>query len=281
MMGELKEEIVKSNARTEELQAQVNLMSQELTLRTSSNIPSDSYAAIARTPPDSQANVSPIPVASTTPSSMVYKIYCTIDVSRVQEEEKEKINTAGVKRRIENKIRESENRKEWKCVAVSRDPRNDNRIRIICRNEEELDEVKRAAGAIAKEGARIMRDQLYPVKVDSVYKPAVMGTEGTLREGIERALSEENEVKISKISWLSKKDKDKKFGSMVVYLSRSEDARKLLSKGWIECEGESSMVRVFEPKITPTQCYKCQQLGHKAFSCDKEEVCARSQKPEL
>jgi hypothetical protein len=106
-MEEMREEIAKSNTRSEELQAQMNLISQELALRMSSNIPSNSYAAVARTPPDSQASVPPIPVASTTPSSMVDKIYCTIDISRIQEEERKRITTAEVKRKVENKIKES------------------------------------------------------------------------------------------------------------------------------------------------------------------------------
>jgi hypothetical protein len=41
-------------------------------------------------------------------------------------------------------------------------------------------------------------------------------------------LEKENDVKISKLVWLSKKDSGKAYGSMVVYVSKSSEVTKLL-----------------------------------------------------
>jgi hypothetical protein len=41
-------------------------------------------------------------------------------------------------------------------------------------------------------------------------------------------LEKENDVKIAKLVWLSKKDSGKAYGSMAVYVSKSNEATKLL-----------------------------------------------------
>ena len=55
-----------------------------------------------------------------------------------------------------------------------RDPRNNARIRVACRDEEELKAVKQAAEKAKVEGAQVLRDQLFPIKVDSVNRCAVL-----------------------------------------------------------------------------------------------------------
>jgi hypothetical protein len=51
---------------------------------------------------------------------------------------------------------------------VIRDARNTERIKILCRDEAELQRVKAAAEKTAAKGVRVLRDQLYQVKVDNV-----------------------------------------------------------------------------------------------------------------
>jgi hypothetical protein len=49
-------------------------------------------------------------------------------------------------------------------------------------------------------GARVLRDELYPIKVDSVKKAAVLDDEGEIRAEATAALSEENNTTVAKIA---------------------------------------------------------------------------------
>lgn len=51
---------------------------------------------------------------------------------------------------------------------------------------------------------------------------------GELRTGAVEMLEKENEVSITKISWLSRKDVQKAYGSIVVYVTERADATRLL-----------------------------------------------------
>ena len=102
---------------------------------------------------------------------------------------------------------------------------------------------------------------------------------GELRTGAVEMLEKENEVRIAKISWLSRKDVQKAYGSMVVYVTKRADAARLLEGQYFIVDGESAFTRVFEPRRGPMQCFRCLSLGHKAFSCTKEQVCSRCAQP--
>ncbi|KAJ6001113.1 hypothetical protein N7481_001522 [Penicillium waksmanii] len=71
---------------------------------------------------------------------------------------------------VETEIRAMETHMNWRCRAVIVDPKNTNRIRLACRDEAEHQLVKKVAGAKIGVGARVLRDELYPIKVDSVKK---------------------------------------------------------------------------------------------------------------
>ena len=82
-------------------------------------------------------------------------------------------------------------------------------------------------------------------------------------------LGKENNVKIAKIAWLSKKNQAKAYRSMVVYLTSGNDATGLLQGQYFHVAGESAYTNVFEQQVRPKQCYKCQEL------CQKTQVCVR------
>ena len=82
-------------------------------------------------------------------------------------------------------------------------------------------------------------------------------------------------MRIAKIAWLSRKDTEKAYGSMVVYVTKGSDAARLVQGQYFHVAGESAYTGAFEPRSGPTQCYRCQALGHKAFACRKPWVCAR------
>ncbi|GIZ43086.1 hypothetical protein CKM354_000632700 [Cercospora kikuchii] len=238
---------------------------------------SRSYAEVACTPPDSQPSNIRSLTMSTTPSAFTNSLYCTIDISRADEAEKAKTHPGVVRECVEREMRGIEGQERWRCVAVTKDPRNADRIRVACRNEGELTRVKEAMlkTAAATPGSRVLRDQLYPIKVDNANRTAVITETGDLRPGVIEMLEKENETKIAKIVWISRKDSMKAYGSMIVYLMKGNDAARLLQEQYFHVAGESAYTRVCEPRRRPMQCYRCQEIGHIAHTCNKPQRCAK------
>ncbi|KAH7130879.1 hypothetical protein EDB81DRAFT_905505, partial [Dactylonectria macrodidyma] len=69
-------------------------------------------------------------------------VFCTVDTSRVPEDHIGDTTPAVLRRTIEQEMRTSSDQPSWRCVAVTRDGRNTNRLRVIGRNEEELKRIK-------------------------------------------------------------------------------------------------------------------------------------------
>lgn len=71
------------------------------------------------------------------------------------------------------------------------------------------------------------------------------------------ALEKENDVKIAKMTWLSRRDLLKAYSSMVMYVTKRADAARLLEVQYFIVDGESALARVFEPRRGPVQCFRC------------------------
>jgi regulator of replication initiation timing len=216
---------------------------------------------LARSPPDPRATTD--------------TLYCTIDTSRVADEDTDKTAPGAVRAAVEKEMRAVNGQGNWRCRAVTRDAKNANRIKIACRDEAEQHMVKQVAETKIALGTRVLRDELYPVKVDNVNRLAVLDADGEIKTGAAEAFSRENETTVSKISWLSKKNVAKAYGSMVVYLTKGSDATRLLREGFFHVAGESGYTGIFERRPRPEQCFNCQELGHKAFQCKNAQKCAR------
>ena len=121
----------------------------------------------------------------------------------------------------------------------------------------------------------MLRDQLYPVKVDNANRTAILDQDGAIRPEAMEVLGKENDVRIAKMAWLSNKDTGKAYGSMVIYVTRGSDAVRLLQEQYFHIAGESAYTRIYKPRTGPTQCYRCQAIGHKAFSCTRPQMCAK------
>ena len=237
---------------------------------------SPSYADVARTPPTSSpSNIRTLSTSNTTPTTFTDTLYCTIDTSNMTESEGERVSAGSIRATIEREIQTMDDRTHWRCRAVTVSPRNTNRIRIACRDEAEHQLVKKVVEAKIDAGARVLRDELYPIKVDSVKRTAVLDENHEILTGAAAALGDENEATVAKLSWLSSKEAAKPYGSMVVYLTKGSDARRLLADGYFHVGGESGTTSVFEYRPRPTQCYNCQEIGHKAFQCKNAQKCAK------
>ena len=284
---DLKEIINNQQAIIQRLTAELQNVTQQLEeLRNSAALagsaqtsPQASYAQIARTPPTSQpSNVRTLTSMNTTPSTFTDTLYCTIDTSRIEDDKRANVTAGTVRAAIEKEMRATGEQKAWRCRAVTMDPRKPQRIKIVCRDETEHRLVKQAAEKTSVSGARVLRDELYPIKVDSVRRTAVLDENDNIRDGAAEAFGQENETTVAKVAWLSRKDNGKAYGSMVVYLTKAAEARKFLEEGFFYAGGESGYTRVFERRERPEQCYNCQQVGHKAFQCKNTQTCGRCAK---
>ncbi|KYK58873.1 reverse transcriptase [Drechmeria coniospora] len=237
--------------------------------------PRASFAEVARTPPTSQPTNLRTLSMQTTPSSLRDTFYCTIDTTRVEEVNKNIVQVGQIRQAIESEMRAKEGHDAWRCAAVVKESRNAEHVKIICRDEAELQRVKEAAQKTAVVGVRVMRDQLYPVKVGNANRTAVLDGEGNILLGAAEALGVENNCTIAKISWLSNRETGKAYGSMVVYVTKGSDAKRLLDAHYFDLAGESAITNVFEPHTGPIQCFNCQETGHKAYSCKKPQLCGR------
>ena len=272
-----KNELVAAKSEVEALKTEMTatIQTQLSNIQVPANA-SPSYATIARTPRTSQpSNLPSFPSRSLTPSSMTDTLYCTIDTSRMTEEDKSKAQPGTIRHAIEKEMRTQAERNNWRCTAVTRDPRNTARIRVTCRDEAELQLVKEATQKGAAPGLRVLRDQLYPVKVDNANRAAILDQDGSIRPDAAEVFGKENEVRIAKMVWLSKKQGPKAYGSMVVYVTKGSDAVRLLQGQYFHIAGESAYTSVYELRTGPVQCYNCQAIGHKAFSCEKTPVCGK------
>ena len=92
------------------------------------------------------------------------------------ENEIEKMSAGPIRAAVETELRTMEGHMHGRCRAVTVDPKNTNtnQIRIACRDEDEHLLVKKLAEAKIDAGARVLRDELYPIKVDSVNRAAVL-----------------------------------------------------------------------------------------------------------
>ena len=242
--------------------------------------PRPSYADVARTPPTSQpSNVRTLSSNYTAPSTMSNTLYCTIDNSRVEDQANDQISAGAIRTMVETGLRAELANSSWRCRAVTKDPKNPHRIRIACRDEGEHKAVKRLVEANLTRGARILGDDLYPIRVDSVNRTAVLDETGNVRTGAAEAFGTENDAQIAKVAWLSNRDVSKAYGSMVVYLNKRADAQRLLQEGFFYAGGESGYTKAFERRERPKQCYNCQEItSHKAHQCTKPQVCGRCAK---
>ncbi|KGO53503.1 hypothetical protein PEX2_061110 [Penicillium expansum] len=136
---------------------------------------SPSYTDVARTPLTSYpSNIRTLSSSNTTPTTFTDMLYCTIDTSKIVNNENEKMSAGLIRAAVETEIQMMEKHTHWRCRAVTVDPKNTHRIRIACRDKAKHQLVKKVAEAKIGEGARVLRDELYPIKVDSVNRAAVL-----------------------------------------------------------------------------------------------------------
>ncbi|KAJ5737222.1 uncharacterized protein N7483_002347 [Penicillium malachiteum] len=186
---------------------------------------SPSYADVARTPPSSYpSNIRTLSTLNTTPTTFTDTLYCTIDTSKMADKGIGVISAGLVRAAVEAEMRSTGDHAHWRCCAL----------------------VKKVVEEKIGVGARVLRDELYPIKVDNVNKASMLDENGEIRTEATVAFSEENKTTVAKILWLSRKESEKAYGSMVVYLTKHNNAQRLLADGFFYAGGESGVTSIFE-----------------------------------
>jgi hypothetical protein len=158
------------------------------------------YADVACSPPVSQlSNVRTLSSFNTTLSTFTDIFYCTVDTSRAGDGESNKISASTVRAAVEKEIWAIDDYTNWRCYAVTVDPKNTNRVRIVCRDKVEPQLVKRIAETKIGAGVCILYNNLYPIKVENVKQTAVLDKNNKIRAGAAEAFSKKNETTVAKI----------------------------------------------------------------------------------
>lgn len=126
--------------------------------------------------------------------------------------------------------------------------------------------------------ARIEGEQWYPIKVDRVNKLHLkdLHEEHTHAEFCKVYGAENGEIEIKQMRWLGQSKPHLMYGSLVVYLSKKEDAEKLLHNQTMEFQGESGFTKLFLKRTIPQRCFRCQKYGHHQVRCmEKDQICGR------
>ena len=101
--------------------------------------------------------------------------------------------------------------------------------------------------------------------MDNACKPAVLDENSEVRASVAEMLRKENDVKIAKPSWLSRKDSPKACGPMAVYVTERADATRLLEGQHFDVDGALTFARVFEPRHGPISASSAWGSAIKAF----------------
>ena len=82
---------------------------------------------------------------------------------------------------------------------MTKDLKNSHRIRIACRDKAEHRIVKEIIESSLTQGARILRDDMFSIRVDNINRTAILDKNGEIQIGAAEALAEENDIQVVKI----------------------------------------------------------------------------------
>ncbi|KAK2035995.1 hypothetical protein LZ31DRAFT_618398 [Colletotrichum somersetense] len=132
-----------------------------------------------------------------TPTNTTDTLYCTIDTSNVEEEDGSKPSAGTIRAAVEREMR-ADGHAGWRCLAVTVNPRSENLIRVVCRDDAEHQMVKQIAETKIAPGIRVRDDDLYPIKGDFVRWTSVWEEKGKYRSKAARSLARKTTLPLPK-----------------------------------------------------------------------------------
>lgn len=117
-----------------------------------------SYADVVRIPsenrpknvPNAAGPVKSLPI-------LTESLFCTVDTSKVQADEGSSFHPGEIRTIVEREVRNELDAPAWRCRAVTVGSKTPNHIRVVCRNEDEHQMIKRVLEAHLPRGARVLR----------------------------------------------------------------------------------------------------------------------------
>jgi hypothetical protein len=124
-LSQVRDQLTQVCGELEQTRVQLEMLSKTETPRSSVQ----SYADAARMTSTSMSSQSSSAARSATPEP----VFCTVDTSRVPEDRLRDVTPTMIRKTVEQEMQQSNEQPHWRCVAVTRDERNANRLRIIGR----------------------------------------------------------------------------------------------------------------------------------------------------
>ncbi|KAK3303757.1 uncharacterized protein B0T15DRAFT_541147 [Chaetomium strumarium] len=134
-LSQAQEQLTQARRKLEDTRLQLHAMNEAQ----EAPLTRPTYADVARyTPPTSAPSLASSGSRTTTPEP----VFCTVDVTKVLEEYIEEATPVAFRKLIENEMQVPGDQPKWRCLAVTRDRGNINRLRVIGRNEVEVKKIK-------------------------------------------------------------------------------------------------------------------------------------------
>lgn len=116
--------------------------------------------------------------------------------------------------------------------AIIRDSQNTKRYRLLFSTEDDRDLVRKKVNwAGYAQGLRVPQDQQFPIKIDNANRCSVLTSSGQLLDNIKDELEVKNRINIPHMQWISNTQNGKLYGSMVVWVTKRQDAERLMKEG--------------------------------------------------
>jgi hypothetical protein len=165
--------------------------------------------------------------------------------------------------------------KEIKWLGIEMKNTDQQKIRICVRNQADVDTAKIHNEWMLSHfpGARMLDDQWYPIRADRVKKDSIWDdANGRFRDDAREKIGLENGITVEKIRFLRAPNPDKAYFSVVMLLSKREDAERMLEQNYMDFDGEVAYMRVYENLPRPKRCFNCHKFeNHEASRCPARE----------
>lgn len=244
------------------------LKARETTRPTWATVAAQGNGEVAGTPSSTSHASTPRPIQHHLPG-------INLDLACLASPQFDSSDVKAVRERVRQAFDSHDDTKAIGWIGVARRGSDHSKVRICLRTEKEAALARNHDGWLHSHlrGARMQGEQWYPVKVDRVNKNSVCDESLVrLREDACLKLSAENSISIRKMRFIGRPNPDKLYCSVVLYLASKPEAEKLLSRKYIDVDGEVAYTRVFEPSVGPRRCFRCHQFdSHEARRCPAQE----------